>query len=105
MAPSQATICVAFSSKESGTAWTGKSPLAKTTTSHFIIFRNLYHLFPLVVTRNSDDHIKTIESSLERNTLLNIEITESAIASGEAYLNEQINRFREAGYQVSLPSS
>ncbi len=32
--------------------------------------------------------------------LLNIEITESAIASGEAYLNEQINRFREAGYQV-----
>ncbi len=32
--------------------------------------------------------------------LLNIEITESAIASGETFLNEQINRFREGGYQV-----
>lgn len=32
--------------------------------------------------------------------LLNIEITESAIASGEDFLKEQINRFREAGYQV-----
>ncbi len=32
--------------------------------------------------------------------LLNIEITESAIASGEDVLNEQINRFRQAGYQV-----
>ena len=32
--------------------------------------------------------------------LLNIEITESAIASGEDLLNEQINRFRQAGYQV-----
>ena len=32
--------------------------------------------------------------------LLNVEITESAIASGETFLSEQINRFREAGYQV-----
>lgn len=32
--------------------------------------------------------------------LLNIEITESAIASGETFLNDQINRFREEGYQV-----
>ncbi len=32
--------------------------------------------------------------------LLNIEITESAIASGEAFLGEQIKRFRDAGYQV-----
>ncbi len=32
--------------------------------------------------------------------LLNIEITESAIASGEDFLKEQINRFRDAGYQV-----
>ena len=32
--------------------------------------------------------------------LLNVEITESAIAAGETFLSEQINRFREAGYQV-----
>ncbi len=32
--------------------------------------------------------------------LLNIEITESAIASGETFLRDQINRFREDGYQV-----
>ncbi|MBR4668159.1 MAG: EAL domain-containing protein [Butyrivibrio sp.] len=32
--------------------------------------------------------------------LLNIEITESAIATGETFLRDQINRFREDGYQV-----
>ncbi len=32
--------------------------------------------------------------------LLNIEITESAIAAGESFLGEQIGRFRDAGYQV-----
>ncbi len=32
--------------------------------------------------------------------LLNIEITESAVASGENFLGEQIRRFRESGYQV-----
>ncbi len=32
--------------------------------------------------------------------LLNIEITESAIAAGEKYLGDQIERFRQAGYQV-----
>ena len=33
-------------------------------------------------------------------SLLNIEITESAVAFGENFLNDQIKRFREAGYQV-----
>lgn len=33
-------------------------------------------------------------------SLLNIEITESAVADGESFLGEQINRFREGGYQV-----
>ena len=32
--------------------------------------------------------------------LLNIEVTESAIASGSAFLGEQIKKFRDAGYQV-----
>ncbi len=32
--------------------------------------------------------------------LLNIEITESAIASGESFLGDQIKRFRDSGYQV-----
>ncbi|MCR5670633.1 MAG: bifunctional diguanylate cyclase/phosphodiesterase [Butyrivibrio sp.] len=32
--------------------------------------------------------------------LLHIEITESAIASGQAFLGDQIKRFRDAGYQV-----
>ena len=32
--------------------------------------------------------------------LLNIEITESAIASGESFLGDQIKNFRESGYQV-----
>ncbi|WP_026652961.1 GGDEF domain-containing phosphodiesterase [Butyrivibrio proteoclasticus] len=32
--------------------------------------------------------------------LLNIEITESAVASGEQYISDHITRFREAGYQV-----
>lgn len=32
--------------------------------------------------------------------LLNIEITESAVALGEDFLGEQINRFRDDGYQV-----
>lgn len=32
--------------------------------------------------------------------LLNIEITESAIASGESFLGDQIKKFRESGYQV-----
>ena len=32
--------------------------------------------------------------------LINIEITESAIASGESFLNDQIKRFRNEGYQV-----
>ena len=32
--------------------------------------------------------------------LLNIEITESAVASGESFLGDQIRNFRESGYQV-----
>ncbi|WP_029231719.1 bifunctional diguanylate cyclase/phosphodiesterase [Butyrivibrio sp. VCB2006] len=32
--------------------------------------------------------------------LLNIEITESAIASGESFLGDQIKKFRDGGYQV-----
>ncbi len=32
--------------------------------------------------------------------LLNIEITESAVASGEDFLGDEIKRFRDAGYQV-----
>jgi diguanylate cyclase (GGDEF)-like protein len=32
--------------------------------------------------------------------LLNIEITESAIASGESFLGDQIKNFRDSGYQV-----
>ncbi|WP_026516446.1 bifunctional diguanylate cyclase/phosphodiesterase [Butyrivibrio sp. MC2021] len=32
--------------------------------------------------------------------LINIEITESAIAAGENFLNDQIKKFREEGYQV-----
>ena len=32
--------------------------------------------------------------------LLNIEITESAIAAGESFLGDQINNFRNSGYQV-----
>ena len=34
------------------------------------------------------------------NYLLNIEITESAIASGEDFLGQQIKKFRDDGYQV-----
>jgi EAL domain-containing protein (putative c-di-GMP-specific phosphodiesterase class I) len=34
------------------------------------------------------------------NHLLNIEITESAIASGEDFLGQQIKKFRDDGYQV-----
>ena len=50
------------------------------------------------------DIVREIDACREKYglsvNLLNIEITESAVASGEKFLGDEIKRFRDAGYQV-----